>query len=225
MGLGTGSGVQKAFLAWLKKQKDPILLDADALNILSLNPKALKDIPEESILTPHPGELKRLIGTWKDDFEKLKKAREFVEKWSCILLIKGAHTVVLGKEKAYINLSGNPGMATAGSGDVLSGMITGLRATGYPPLQAALLGVYLHGRAGDLRVGETGEEAFTASDILSGIGMAFRELSGQLPSQPPQNGSNPTAENGSSEEPDKNGQPQTGPNGPQSPSETSEKPS
>lgn len=225
MGLGTGAGVQKAFLAWLKRQKEPMLLDADALNILSLNPKALKDIPEESILTPHPGELKRLIGSWKDDFEKLNKAREFAKKWSCILLIKGAHTVVLGKEKGYINLSGNPGMATAGSGDVLSGMITGLRATGYPPFQAALLGVYLHGRAGDLRVGETGEEAFTASDILSGIGMAFRELSGQLPSQPPQNGSNPTTENGSSGEPDRSGQPQTAQNGPQSPSEPSETPS
>lgn len=133
--------------------------------------------------------------------------------------------MVLGKEKAYVNLSGNPGMATAGSGDVLSGMITGLRATGYPPLQAALLGVYLHGRAGDLRVGETGEEAFTASDILSGIGMAFRELSGQLLSQAPQKGSKSTANNGSSEEPGKNGGPQPAQNGPQPPSETSDKPS
>jgi hydroxyethylthiazole kinase-like uncharacterized protein yjeF len=216
MGLGTGAGVQKAFLAWLKIQKQPVVLDADALNILSLNPKALKDIPEESILTPHPGELKRLIGAWKDDFEKLKKARAFAQKWNCILLIKGAHTMILRKEKGYINLTGNPGMATGGSGDVLSGMITGLRATGYPPLQAALLGVYLHGRAGDLSVGETGVEALTASDILSGIGMAFRELSGQLPSQPPQNDSTEPSEN-SSQEPAQNGS--------QSHSESSEKPS
>ncbi|MGB5508993.1 NAD(P)H-hydrate dehydratase [Robiginitalea sp.] len=216
MGLGTGAGVQKAFLAWLKIQKQPVVLDADALNILSLNPKALKDIPEESILTPHPGELKRLIGAWKDDFEKLKKARAFAQKWKCILLIKGAHTMILRKEKGYINLTGNPGMATGGSGDVLSGMITGLRATGYPPLQAALLGVYLHGRAGDLSVGETGVEALTASDILSRIGMAFRELSGQLPSQPPQNGSTEPSEN-SSQEPAQNGS--------QSHSESSEKPS
>jgi hypothetical protein len=104
-------------------------------------------------------------------------------------------------------------------------MITGILATGYPPLQAALLGVYLHGRAGDLRVGETGEEAFTASDILSGIGMAFRELSGQLPSQPPQEGSKPTAQNGSSDEPDKKSTQQPVQNGSQSPSESSEKPS
>jgi hydroxyethylthiazole kinase-like uncharacterized protein yjeF len=216
MGLGTGAGVQKAFLAWLKIQKQPVVLDADALNILSLNPKALKDIPEESILTPHPGELKRLIGAWKDDFEKLKKARAFAQKWKCILLIKGAHTMILRKEKGYINLTGNPGMATGGSGDVLSGMITGLRATGYPPLQAALLGVYLHGRAGDLSVGETGVEALTASDILSGIGMAFRELSGQLPSQPPQNDSTEPSENSSQE---------SAQNGSQSHSESSEKPS
>ena len=219
MGLGTGAGVQKAFLAWLKIQKQPVLLDADALNILSLNPKALKHIPEESILTPHPGELKRLIGAWKDDFDKLRIARAFAKKWNCILLIKGAHTIVLGKDRGYINLTGNPGMATGGSGDVLSGMITGLRATGYPPLQAALLGVYLHGRAGDLRVAETGVEALTASDILSGIGMAFRELSGQIPPQPSQNGSKPPQENGS-KEPRENGGHQSAENGSQDPSES-----
>jgi hydroxyethylthiazole kinase-like uncharacterized protein yjeF len=183
MGMGTGDSVQKALLTWLKKQKHPILLDADALNILSLNPRALKDIPEHSILTPHPGELQRLIGPWKDDFEKLQKARDFVDKWNCILVIKGAHSIVLTKNKGYVNLTGNPGMATAGSGDVLSGMITGLLATGYAPDQAAQLGVYLHGRAGDLSVGETGVEALTASDIILGIHMAFRELSGETPSE------------------------------------------
>jgi hydroxyethylthiazole kinase-like uncharacterized protein yjeF len=199
MGLGTGKAVQKAFLNWLRKQKAPVLLDADALNILSMNPKALEHIPEESILTPHPGELKRLLGAWKDDFEKLEKAREFVEKWKCILVIKGAHTLVLHKGMGYFNDTGNPGMATAGSGDVLSGMITGLLATGYPPIQAAQLGVFLHGRAGDLQVTETGAEALTASDILFGIGFAFRELSGEIlqdqtPEKAPQNPEDKTGE-------------------------------
>ena len=96
-------------------------------------------------------------------------------------MIKGAHSTVITKEKGFVNLTGNPGMATAGSGDVLSGIITGLLATGYPPIQAAQLGVYIHGRAGDLRVGETGVEALTASEILLGIGLAFRELSGESP--------------------------------------------
>lgn len=192
MGLGTTDAVQKAFLAWLREQKNPVLLDADALNILSLTPKALKDIPEQSILTPHPGELKRLLGAWESDFDKLHKAQEFAKKWKCILLIKGAHTTVLHKGVGYINLTGNPGMATAGSGDVLSGIITGLLATGYPPIQAAQLGVYLHGRAGDLQVRQTGVEALTASDILSGLGAAFREFSGEVPQSknseaPPEN--------------------------------------
>ncbi len=184
MGLGTGERTQRAFLAWLKRQKRPVLLDADALNILSLHPKALSDIPEQSILTPHPGELKRLVGAWGDDFEKLHKAQEFAKKWKCILVVKGAHTMVLSQDKGYINTSGNPGMATAGSGDVLSGMITGLLASGYPPEQAALLGVYLHGRAGDLTASETGFEALTASGILAGIGNAFRELSGERSRKP-----------------------------------------
>jgi hydroxyethylthiazole kinase-like uncharacterized protein yjeF len=179
MGLGTGEKARNALLQWLARQQHPVLIDADALNILSLHPEALRHLPDQSILTPHPGELRRLVGAWEDDFEKLKKAREFAQKWKCILLIKGAHTVVLYQDRGYINLTGNPGMATAGSGDVLSGMITGLLACGYPPIQAALLGVHLHGRAGDLIASETGFEALTASGILSGIGRAFRELSGE----------------------------------------------
>jgi hydroxyethylthiazole kinase-like uncharacterized protein yjeF len=176
MGPGSSQQTQNAFLSWLSTQKAPLLLDADALNILSLHPDALGEVPKGSVLTPHPGELKRLIGPWSDDFDKLQKARELVRKLQCVLLIKGAHTLILTTVKTYVNTSGNPGMATAGSGDVLSGMITGLMAQGYPPEQAALLGVFLHGRAGDLMAGNTGFEALTASGILEGISGAFREL-------------------------------------------------
>jgi len=101
-----------------------------------------------------------------------------------VLLIKGAHTVVFFQGRGYVNDSGNPGMATAGSGDVLSGMITGLLAQGYGPLQAALLGVYLHGRAGDLMLARTGFEALTASGIIEGIGPAFRELAAHAGAAP-----------------------------------------
>jgi hydroxyethylthiazole kinase-like uncharacterized protein yjeF len=183
MGLGTSESTSSAFLHWLGRQKAPLLLDADALNILGSNPESFKEVPRDSILTPHPGELRRLIGPWKDDFEKLEKAREFAEAQGCVLLIKGAHTLVLYKGKGYVNSSGNPGMATAGSGDVLSGIITGLLAQGYSSLEAALMGVYLHGRAGDLMASRTGYEALTATGLLSGISGAFREFTTALPQE------------------------------------------
>lgn len=178
MGMGTSQTTARAFLQWLGHQQQPLLLDADALNILGRHPESLDQIPPGSILTPHPGELRRLIGDWKDDFEKLEKAREFAKARQCVLLIKGAHTLILYQGRGYVNSSGNPGMATAGSGDVLSGMIAGLMAQGYSPVEAALMGVYLHGRAGDLMVAQTGYEALTATAVLSGISMAFRELAG-----------------------------------------------
>ena len=188
MGMGTSNTTARAFLAWLGRQSGPVLLDADALNILAAHPEAIPAIPPGSILTPHPGELRRLIGDWEDDFEKLRKAREFAQTCKCVLLIKGAHTLVLYQEKGYVNSSGNPGMATAGSGDVLSGMITGLLAQGYAPLEAALLGVFLHGRAGDLVADQTGYESLTATGILSGIGQAFRELTEAEPRQDTEGG-------------------------------------
>ena len=187
MGLGTSQTTARAFLDWLGRQKNPVLLDADALNILSRYPESFAEIPPDSILTPHPGELRRLIGDWKDDFEKLEKAGEFARARGCVLLIKGAHTLVLYGGRGYVNSSGNPGMATAGSGDVLSGMITGLLAQGYSPLQAALMGVYLHGRAGDLVAAEIGYEALTATGLFPGIPEAYRELT----TPPETNGANP----------------------------------
>jgi len=184
MGMGRLTETRQAFLGWLARQKQPLLVDADGLNLLSEQPEALQTLPAGSILTPHPGELRRLIGPWTDDFEKLAKARDFASRHGCVLLIKGAHTVVFFQGRGYVNDSGNPGMATAGSGDVLSGMITGLLAQGYGPLQAALLGVYLHGRAGDLMLARTGFEALTASGIIEGIGPAFRELAAHAGAAP-----------------------------------------
>jgi hydroxyethylthiazole kinase-like uncharacterized protein yjeF len=182
MGLGTSPETQSAFCNWLPGQNRPLLLDADALNILSLHPEMMKHIPRGSILTPHPGELRRLIGPWKDDFEKLRKARELATSLECVLVVKGAHTLIFQGRRIYVNSSGNPGMATAGSGDVLSGMITALLAQGYMPLHAALLGVYLHGRAGDHAAAELGYESVTAGGILERISKAFLELT-RVPEQ------------------------------------------
>ncbi|WP_420322179.1 NAD(P)H-hydrate dehydratase [Flagellimonas sp.] len=176
MGLGTEEATVNAFGALLKEMNIPVVIDADGLNILAKNPKLMKDIPPGSILTPHPKELERLIGKWADDFEKLKKTRAFSIKNKCIVLIKGAHTLIVGDEKIYVNTTGNPGMATAGSGDVLTGMITGLLAQGYEPLHASILGVYLHGLAGDIGVSQVGYEALKASGIIKNIGTAYLEL-------------------------------------------------
>lgn len=133
-------------------------------------------IPPNSVLTPHPGELKRLLGEWTDDFDKVAKAQQFAAKHQLVLLIKGAHTLVCFEQGTFINTTGNPGMATAGSGDVLAGMITGLMAQGYPSWQAAAMGVFLHGSAGDIAIHELGYQALLASDIVANIGPAFIKL-------------------------------------------------
>ena len=175
-GLGKAPQTVEAFAKFLKQNKIPLVIDADALNIISENRDLLKLIPEDSVLTPHPKELERLIGKWENDFDKLEKAKLFSIELKCILVIKGAHTIVLYQGKGFINTSGNPGMATAGSGDVLTGVITGLIAQGYPKVVAAIFGVYLHGSAGDLAVEGLGYQSLTASSIVNTIGGAFIEL-------------------------------------------------
>ncbi|MDX1315737.1 MAG: NAD(P)H-hydrate dehydratase, partial [Eudoraea sp.] len=116
IGLGRGQDTAKTLELFLKKNESPLVLDADALNILSEHSEMIKLLPADTILTPHPGELARLIGSWNDDFEKLEKARAFADQCGCVLIIKGAYTLILHKGKGYFNPTGNPGMATAGSG-------------------------------------------------------------------------------------------------------------
>lgn len=176
VGLGASEKAEKALGDFLKTNQVPLVVDADALNIISKNKKLLKYLPENSVLTPHPKELERLLGEWEDDFDKLKKVKAFTEKYNFIVVIKGAHTITVCKNKAFVNTTGNPGMATAGSGDVLTGVITGLMAQGYDPLKASIFGVYLHGRAGDIAIEQTGYQALVASDIIGAIGASFIDL-------------------------------------------------
>ena len=176
MGLGTSEETAKAFETFLKSYKGSIVIDADGINILAKKQHLLKYIPKDAILTPHPGELRRLLGEWKDDFDKVEKAKAFSQKHGCILIIKGAHTIVFYEGQGFINNTGNPGMATAGSGDTLSGIIAGLLGQGYMPIQSAIFGVYLHGLAGDIATSTMGFEAMTASDIIDNIGNAFIDL-------------------------------------------------
>ena len=180
IGMGMNKKTVKAILDFLDSNLEaesiPLVVDADGLNILSENKKLLEKLPSKSVLTPHPKELERLIGKWDGDFEKLKKAKAFSKKYDCVLVIKGSNTITVYEEKGYVNTTGNPGMATGGTGDVLTGMITGLIAQGYEPLKAAIFGVYLHGRAGDISVENTGYQALTASAVIDGIGAAFIDL-------------------------------------------------
>lgn len=180
IGLGPGIGqhpeTQQAIFEFLKKQQLPLVIDADALNILSYNKEWLNYLPENTILTPHPKELERLMGSWQDDFEKVNKIRAFAKEHNIILVAKDAFTIIAFDEVVYINPTGNSGLATAGSGDVLTGIITGLLAQSYPPADAAIFGVYLHGLAADIGVCDVSRQAFTASDIISYLGKAYLKI-------------------------------------------------
>jgi len=178
-GIGTSEKTAIGFGKFLKENKLPLVIDADAINLLSLNKDLLKYLPKNTILTPHPKELNRLIGDWKGDYEKLKLASNFAKENNIILVIKGAHTVILDGKSQYFNSSGNPALATAGSGDVLTGIITGLLAQTYSPLNAAIFGVYLHGRTADIAVPDTAYETFTASSILKYLPNSILELFNQ----------------------------------------------
>ncbi|NER16099.1 NAD(P)H-hydrate dehydratase [Spongiivirga citrea] len=176
MGMGTGKKAKIALEVFLKDNRKPLVIDADALNIMAADKTLLELLPENTVLTPHPGELERLVGKWEDDFDKLERTKAFAAKYKLIVTIKGANTITVHPEKIYINVTGNPGMATAGSGDVLTGIITGLISQGYDPLQATVFGVYLHGTAGDLALEGRGYQAMIAGDIINHIGKAYVAL-------------------------------------------------
>ena len=183
VGVGTNTKTVNAFEAFLKKNRSPLVIDADGLNILAKKESLLKLLPEFTVLTPHPKELERLIGKWTDDFDKLKKTKAFSKKYKVLVVIKGANTITVFGDKLYVNSTGNPGLATAGSGDVLTGVITGLISQGYEPLAAAIFGVYLHGKSADLAVEEYGYQSLIASNVIDYLKDAFMDLFKQ-PEQP-----------------------------------------
>jgi len=176
-GLGTQHQSQMALKLLLQQFKLPMVFDADALNILAINKTWLAFLPHYSILTPHPREFERIAGKWRNDFERLAKQREFAKKFQLVVVLKGAYTsICTPRGNCYFNSTGNPGMATAGSGDVLTGILTSLLAQGYASVEAAIFGVYLHGLAGDIAAGKLGEEAMIAGDIVANLGKAFQKL-------------------------------------------------
>jgi NAD(P)H-hydrate epimerase len=173
-GIGTSPESTEALAVLLKTAKQPLILDADALNILSSKPVMIGLIPQNTILTPHPLEFDRLAGRSPDGYQRNLSQIEFSQNHKVIVVLKGAYTsITLPDGRCYYNSTGNPGMATAGSGDVLTGMILSLLAQGYPPDEAAITGVFIHGLAGDIAAGELGQQALIASDITENIGNAF----------------------------------------------------
>ena len=173
-GLGKNEVTVQALLALLKALPYPVIIDADALNILAEHPNGLDYIPQNTILTPHVGEFERLIGKTANRFERMLKSQEFAQKYTVIVILKGHYTTIATPSGSlFLNTTGNQGMATAGSGDVLTGILLGLLTKGYSPENAAKLGVYLHGVAGDYALGKQSHESLIASDIIENLGKAF----------------------------------------------------
>jgi NAD(P)H-hydrate epimerase len=171
-GLGKAPATVRGLLQLLKIGLPyPIIVDADALNILADNKTWLDLVPTHSILTPHVGEFDRLAGKSQNRFERVQKAKDFAQKYQVIVILKGHYsTIVIPNDNIYMNSTGNQGMATAGSGDVLTGILLGLLTKGYSPENTAKLGVYLHGLAGDCALEKQSHESLIASDIIEYLG-------------------------------------------------------
>ncbi|MBG6111894.1 hydroxyethylthiazole kinase-like uncharacterized protein yjeF [Flavobacterium sp. CG_23.5] len=180
IGIGPGIGqelaTQNALHDFLNTNTISLVIDADALNILSQNKSWLSLLAPKTIITPHPKELERLIGKWNSEEEKFEKTKAFSKQYNLIVVMKGAPTHTIDGETIYENSTGNAALATAGSGDVLTGMITSLLAQSYEPVNAAILGVYLHGLTADIALPETGYQSFIASDVIANIGKAYLTL-------------------------------------------------
>lgn len=177
-GLGTGSKQVECMRNLLDDLQLPTVFDADALNIISRHHELLDLLPSGSIITPHVFEFERLFNCVIDsDSHRLQQAIAMAAEYRIIIVLKGAHTAIVSpRGDVYFNTTGNSGMATAGSGDVLTGIITSFLAQGYDPVEAAVLGVYLHGLAGDMAVADNCEESITAQDIIAHLGKAFKKL-------------------------------------------------
>ncbi len=175
-GIGKKSNTVKAIKSLLESVGDkPLVMDADALNILSENRELLNLLPENCILTPHPKEFDRLAGESESHYDRLLKLMSFVKKYKVLVVLKGAYTITaLPDGRCFFNTSGNPGMATAGSGDVLTGMILAMLAQGYSLKEAAIVGVHAHGMAGDRAIVDDSEVGLTASGIIENIGSGFK---------------------------------------------------
>ncbi len=176
-GIGLSTETARALHQLLSQTQMPLVLDADALNLIAANQAWLGLLPQNTILTPHPKEFERLFGKMGNDFERLDLLLEKARQHQIFIVLKGAHTAIACPDgECWFNSSGNPGMATGGTGDALTGVVTGLVAQGYGQKEACLLGVYLHGLAGDLAAAACSQEAMTAGDLVACLGAAWQKL-------------------------------------------------
>ncbi|HRG58476.1 MAG TPA: NAD(P)H-hydrate dehydratase [Bacteroidia bacterium] len=179
--MGCGAGMATSTISALKlliqQCKVPLVLDADALNILAQNKTWLSFLPPGTILTPHPKEFERLFGKWNNSFERLQMQKDFSRKYNCYIVLKGAYTCVSTPSgNCYFNPTGNAGMAKGGSGDVLTGIITALLSQGLNRTEACLVGVFVHGLAGDLAKEYRGEISMLPEDLIENLGKAFKKI-------------------------------------------------
>lgn len=178
IGIGPGMGKAPETARFLREAltnfNKPVVVDADALNLLAANKDLMGLLPENSILTPHPKEFERLTQRWQNDYDKLELLRELAQRQQVVVVLKGAHTAVaLPNGDVHFNSTGNPGMSTGGTGDVLTGVLTALLAQGYDPVEAAVLGVFAHGQAGDRAAQARGQIGLTASDVVESLNWAW----------------------------------------------------
>jgi len=181
LAIGPGIGLYNSHTDLLKEvfsqYKKPMIIDADALNILASDKELLQLIPAHSILTPHVVEFDRLFGKHETESDRQQTALQVSKKYNIYIVLKGHHTFIAAPgEKHFFNSTGNPGMATGGSGDVLTGILTGLLAQGFSPLDTCIAGVYLHGLAGDIAADKISEPALIAGDIIENLGYAFKQF-------------------------------------------------
>jgi NAD(P)H-hydrate epimerase len=181
IGIGPGIGVHENTVNMIGRLLEnalaPMVVDADALNILARNDYLLENLPAKSILTPHIREFERIAGSCGNHFERIERQRDLSIHLHLIIILKGAYTSIsLPDGTIYFNNTGNPGMATPGSGDVLTGIATALLGRKYSPEEAAILAVYIHGLAGDYAARSKGQESLIASDIIESLPLAFTSL-------------------------------------------------
>jgi NAD(P)H-hydrate epimerase len=182
IGIGPGIGKYESHKKLLKELfincNKPLVIDADALNVLSENQELYNSIPGNTIITPHPKEFERLFGKSESDFDRINLALSKAKELNIFIVLKGHYTFIATPDgKGFFNSTGNSGMATAGAGDVLTGIITGLLAQKYSILNSCLMGVYLHGLSGDIAAKKISKEALIAGDIVENLGNAFKEIS------------------------------------------------
>ena len=176
-GIGTATETRRVLQEIFEAYAKPLVLDADALNLISSDKKLLKKIPKNSILTPHPKEFERLFGEANNDIERLKLAEQHAKELGVIIVVKGHHTCIATPGgRVYFNNTGNAGMAKGGSGDVLTGILTALVSQYHDTIKVAILGVYLHGLAGDIAAEKYSMESMTAGDIIENLGEAFLSI-------------------------------------------------